>query len=338
MTDIPSAHPTERLTIAAFADAGAAIGLGHLRRTGVLAEALRARGHRVLLATPCPPPDAGGEADGLARRVTRAPGELPAADVTLVDSYRVTAAELAARRRASPRLAMLDDLADRRLDADLVINPNLQAPELDYRGLTDARLLTGLRYCPVAPAFAAARAAPRPGPRVLVAFGGTDDGRLALAAAQALREGSDWPLDLVVSPLCPLPAARRAALAALPGVTLHQGADMAALMARSSHYLGAAGTTVWEALSAGLTPVVAAIADNQRPGVAALAAAGVAAFDRFDPAALAAALATAAPPAPLLRELDGGGAARVACAIEALAAASPQPDTTAPSTAHEAER
>lgn len=308
---MPGSH-----TLVAFADAGAAVGLGHLRRTAVIAEALVAAGCRVLLGTPTP--EAVPHLDGLEVREAAALDALPPAPVSLVDSYRATQEKLALRRAGGGRLVMLDDLADRPLPADLVINPNIYGPALDYAALTSARVRSGLAWCPVAPGFAALRESRRAGPRALVAFGGTDVGTFAMPVARALRARCDWPLEVVLSPLSPLADPTRRDLANLGAVRVHHGADMAALMARCSHYVGASGSTVWEVLTAGLVPAVAAIADNQRPIVAALAAAGVAAVDGFDPEALAeAALHARAVPA-IAGQLDGRGAERIAAEILAM--------------------
>lgn len=305
-----------RPNLVAFADAGAAVGLGHLRRTAVIAEALVAAGCRVLFGTPTP--EAVPHLEGLEVREAAALDALPPAPVSLVDSYRIAASELAARRAAGDRVVMLDDLADRPLPADLVINPNIYGSAPDYAALTSARVLSGLAWCPVAPRFAALRDAPRGGQRALVAFGGTDSGALAVPVARALRARCDWPFEVVLSPLWPLRESMHAELAGLGAVRVHHGADMAALMARCSHYVGASGSTVWEVLTAGLVPAVAAIADNQRPTVAVLAAAGVAAVEDFDPEALAeAALAAREVPA-VARQLDGRGAARIAAEIRTL--------------------
>ncbi len=306
----------ETPSLVAFADAGAAVGLGHLRRTAVIAEALVAAGSRVLFGTPTP--EAVPRLAGLDVREAANLAVLPPAPVSLVDGYRIASSELSARRAGGGRLVMLDDLADRPLPADLVINPNIYGPALDYAALTSARVLSGLAWCPVAPRFAALRESRRGGPRALVAFGGTDAGAFAVPTARALRARCDWPLEVVLSPLSPLADSLRRDLANLGAVQAHHGADMAALMARCSHYVGASGSTVWEALTAGLVPAVAAIADNQRPIVAALAAAGVAAVDDFDPEALAAAALDARAVPAVARQLDGRGAERIAAEIMAL--------------------
>jgi spore coat polysaccharide biosynthesis predicted glycosyltransferase SpsG len=311
-------HPASR--IAAFADAGAEIGLGHLSRTSVVVRALAARGLPVVLATPAPTagPAALAEAAGVQVTAADSPAALPAAPLVLLDSYRLARGDMERLQGGGARVVLLDDLADRPIAADLVVNPNIYGPDLDYRPLTGARVLAGLAWCPVDPRFAAARAAVRDGARALVAFGGTDDGGHALPLARALRARCDWPLEVVISPLRPLAPGLAEQLAALGDATLHHGADMAALMARCTHYAGAAGSTVWEALTAGLVPAVTAIADNQRRIVAALAAAGVPALQEPDPVGLAAALIDAPPDPPLSQLLDGRGAERLAGEIAAL--------------------
>ena len=55
-------------------------------------------------------------------------------------------------------LAALDDTAERPLPVDVVINHNLYAPQLDYRAVSDAKVLAGPDYALVdARVMAAAR-------------------------------------------------------------------------------------------------------------------------------------------------------------------------------------
>ena len=87
------------MRIAIRTHAGAQVGYGHLRRCMTLADALRERGAEVAFV----------EDDGFE------------ADACVADSYELDAAWFAAMR-ARTTLMVIDDLADRVIDADLVTN------------------------------------------------------------------------------------------------------------------------------------------------------------------------------------------------------------------------
>lgn len=307
-----------------LADSGPDIGLGHLRRSMVLATAFAAAGARVRLLTP------DEEAQRMARQAVAdtAPWpedwrDLPAGDVIIVDSYRIAADSVRQWRPWFRLRVSIDDLADHVIDADIIINPNSYGDTLNYRDICHCTILAGPDYALVDPAFAELRRLRRSdGRRVLIAFGGTDDGTLGAAAAAALLRRSDVTIDLVASPLCPVGAAAQALARAESGrLRLHHGASMTDLMAKAVLYLGACGSTVWEASAAGLGLVVARTADNQALAQIDLARRGLAAFETFEAERMAEAAAVwlAAPtPNPLSTAIDGRGAARAVEAILAL--------------------
>ena len=260
-----------------FANCGAEVGLGHLRRSLVLASALHARGVACDFYTP-----EGAGADlammqGFATADWPVSGDLPAADLLIADSYDLPL-DLQQRWRGRYGLrVVIDDLADRAIDGDLVLNGNIFAETLSY----SCPSLLGPAYALIDPAFHAARRAASAVPkRVLIAFGGSDDGHIGQALALLLLQQSpEVRVDLVTSPL----HKDIAVLADMPSnrLTVHHGADMPALMAQACLYLGGAGTMVLEAMAAGRPMVVAALADNQHANVRALQEAGVPAFDRI---------------------------------------------------------
>jgi spore coat polysaccharide biosynthesis predicted glycosyltransferase SpsG len=302
-----------------LADCGPSIGLGHLRRSLVLARALARSGVLCEVATP-----SGSErdmilADGFTpSRWLAAVDASPAVDLVIFDSYRIGVETMRAWRvRAALRLA-IDDLADHPLDAELVLNQNLFAEELEYGDLPDRALLLGPGYALIDPAFHEAKR-PRSEPRALVSFGGSDDGSLALRAACALRAaGFEGPIELALSPLHQRPSSLWKAAHDMRGVTLHEGAAMPALMARASFYLGGAGTTVLETAAAGLPMLPIAIAANQQANIRALRQRGVWALPEFDDAAVidAARRLIAAPEKSVLPDtVPPGGPARAAARL-----------------------
>ena len=299
------------------ADAGAAKGMGHLRRCLVLADALAARGATCRFAVP--DVAARDEANSCGYGAIAWPDALDtleSADMLIGDGYELGLSETAGWRGRYGVRAMISDTAAVTVDADLLINPNIYGSDEDYSACRVGEFLLGKDYALVAPRFAALRGTRRPDipPRVLVSYGGTDDGSYGAAAAAAILSRTDAIVELVISPWID-PAHAVATLADHAGERLrvHFGADMVELMGRCSVLAGAASTIFLEALAAGLRVVVCGFADNHGANVRAIRALGLAAFDRFDADAIASAVSAtlAAPETGGPAIIDGHGADRV---------------------------
>lgn len=340
-------------------DASASIGGGHLRRCLTLAGALSAQGWRVafavrgetLSATPTELPDLLGwiVLNGSGRDE---PGQIAEAlgrqdvDLLVVDHYGLDQVFERSCRGFARRIAVIDDLADRSHDADLLLDQTFGRCESDYFELVPRRcaVLCGSRYALLRPAFAKIRAgalarrrAGGPVRRVLIAMGAADTADLSSAAISALprvseRLGPPLALDVVLGRGAPHLDAVRRRLSQLPAWSIHaeaSGNALARLMASADLAIGAAGTSSWERCCLGLPSVVIVAADNQAKIATELAAAGAcevvgaaaqediaAAIEtlcRDDGARLAMAEAAAA-------VCDGGGTARVVDAIEDMVA------------------
>ncbi len=90
------------------------------------------------------------------------------------------------------------------------------------------------------------------------------------------------------------------------------------LMAKSVLYVGACGSTIWEASAAGLGIIAAKTCDNQAVNYAALKQRGMSVFQNFDAASMAEAAVAwlaASQPNPLSGEIDGDGARRIALVL-----------------------
>jgi UDP-2,4-diacetamido-2,4,6-trideoxy-beta-L-altropyranose hydrolase len=336
-----SAHAVSPIRIALLPDSGPGVGLGHVSRCLALGRAAAALGARVRLVGG---PDACAAA--LARcaaletiAVATVNGEAALdrleeieTDVVVVDSYRVSASLLAALPSIATSVVAVDDLADRALPVDVIVNGGLAAEELPYRRAPGTRLLLGPRYALVDPHFAE-----HPAPRierrvrrVLVTLGGgrhMDDLRLALAALdETLPEVA---VDIAVGPGGSDAQLNRAAETSRHRVLIHENpAGLRELIASADLAISGAGMTLYE-LAAMATPTVAVcMADNQRPNVDAFDRAGaVLAGGRAGEADLRAslggALARLDADAELRRKMgergralvDGHGAVRVARAI-----------------------
>ena len=194
-------------------------------------------------------------------------------DWLLVDHYGLDRTWESRMRPHARKLMVIDDLADRRHDCDLLLDQNFHLNGASrYHGLispTCTRLL-GPQYALLRPEFGDARAKmkPRTGPvrRVLVSFGGNDPASITGRALEALSapEFGHLDVDVVVGITNPHRADIERQIAARPRTTLHVQVDnMAQLMARADLAVGAGGSTTWERLCLGLPSLVVTIAENQ---------------------------------------------------------------------------
>lgn len=204
-------------------------------------------------------------------------------DWLVVDHYGLDCVWQKAMRVHAKRLLVIDDLANRVHDCDLLLDQNLSlAPSNRYEALVPAgcRTLLGPKHVLLREEFTKARrtARERTGEvrRVFVFFGGGDATNETAKALEALR-GLDRPLriDVVLGATNPHKATIEKLVARMPATTLHVAVDhMAALMTEADLAIGAGGTTTWERSYLGLPTIVLTVADNQREGAHAVAEAG----------------------------------------------------------------
>ena len=360
------------MRVAFRTDASLDIGTGHVMRCLTLADALRAlgahccfvcrahpghlleviagRGHEThaLPAAEAEGFERGGEADPWTAHAEWLGSDMATdaeqtmavlndhlVDWLVVDHYAIEARWEQRLRKYCRRLLVIDDLADRLHDCDLLLDQNLGRRFSDYanRVAPGCKVLVGSMHALLRPEFEALRAsslARRDTPRLghlLVAMGGVDKGNATgrtLKALQTCAMPHDTRITVVLGPHAPWVDQVRQQAMSLPWacqvlVNVH---GMAALMADSDLAVGAAGTTAWERCCLGLPTLTVVLADNQRNGAAALQQAGavrlLAEGAEFG-ADLCAAIADCSQPDTLRRMqlacsliTDGAGAARVA--------------------------
>lgn len=326
--------------VTVLTEAGHGPGLGHVRRCIALGRAAVELGAdvRVLVAggVPLGPPLGPRlrlEACDWTTAVDAALGALhPAgADVVVVDSYAARATLLATLGRGGRCVVLIDDLADRPTPVDMVVNGGFHATHLTYHGRPDTVYLLGPRYALLDPAFAEPVPMRSMGPvrRVLITLGGDAPSELFEAAIDgALCAAPQAQLDVVVGPFTTWSAAERDRVAVRRGLS-----SLRPLMLEADLAVTAGGMTLYECLASGVPIVALAIADNQRPNIASLGAAGL----LIDGAASLESAIRRLVDDPALREamsrrgrevVDGGGARRVAREIERMVAARGGHETT----------
>lgn len=264
-------------------DAGAEVGGGHLMRALTLAEALVGAGYAATVQAPAwaRPLFDRFAAPGVG---FRSDGDGAGFSAVVFDHYGLGADQH--RALAAGALAVaVDDLADRPLGVDLLIDPGPDRTAADYAGRLPpgAELRLGPAFAPVRSAFAEARQAAlarrEQGPevaRILVSMGLTDLGGITARVADRLQPRlGEAVCDLVLGPDADSLAAMQRLAGRDPRFRVHVATDaMAQLMSGADLMIGAGGSSLWERCTLGLPGLVIVLADNQRPGAKALAARG----------------------------------------------------------------
>ena len=311
-------------TIVFRADASVQIGTGHIMRCLTLADALREKGHAChficrehlgnLIAairqrefhvhTLPITEDGGGVEEGSSEIAAAEPAHVHwlgaswEADARqsraiireldpawlVVDHYALDARWESAVRSGVLRLLVIDDLADRSHEADLLLDQNLGRESDDYSSLVPkgCRLLIGPRYALLRPEFARLREKSlrrRQSPclkRVLVTMGGVDKDNATGTVLNALRHcplPEDAEIEVVMGGNAPwLESVRRQAATMPRKTTIRVDVrDMAMRMLDADLAIGAAGSTSWERCCLGLPAVMVVLAENQRSIAEALA-------------------------------------------------------------------
>lgn len=204
-------------------------------------------------------------------------------DWLVVDHYAIDARWEGSLRGVANRLLVIDDLADRSHDADVLVDQNLYSnADSRYAGRVSAGclLLLGPKYALLRKEFIEMRRRirPRSGPvnRILVFFGGVDAGNLTGMALEVLADAPDLrgKVDVVIGSQHPNRCELESACADL-GFSLHvQTQRMAELMAAADLSVGASGSANWERCCLGLPAIVVVAADHQRAIADGLTAAG----------------------------------------------------------------
>ena len=282
-------------------DSSGEIGSGHLSRCINLAEELRSRGSDVTFV--CRDLDGAGissleeklfrtvllprstevilQSVDASEFIASFVGARP--DWVVLDNYSLSSEWETAVRPFVEKIAVIEDLADRHHDCDLLIDQNYsdrtvetfkpQVPET-------CKFLIGPKYAMLNSVFAKIRevsVAPRTElKRVLVFCGGSDPKNLTKTVLDALSgdEFSDLAVDVVIG-------AQNQNFK--PGSTNQYGSniqfhksgdDFAKIMSKSDLAIGAGGTTTWERMCLGLPSIIVSIAENQVPTCEKLAREG----------------------------------------------------------------
>jgi UDP-2,4-diacetamido-2,4,6-trideoxy-beta-L-altropyranose hydrolase len=192
----------------------------------------------------------------------------------IIDHYSLDCRWEAELRNDVAKIMVIDDLADRAHDCDLLLDQNLMGSmQARYAGKvpTGCVLLLGPMYALLQPLYAQLHEStvPRDGPirRILVFFGGVDSANLtSLSIRAVLRlDISDVEVDVIVGGGNGRVQEVGKLIEGHGNFHLHRSLpSLAPLMIKADLAIGAGGTTNWERLCLGLPAVVITLSDNQR--------------------------------------------------------------------------
>lgn len=197
-------------------------------------------------------------------------------DWIVVDHYALDASWEVMLRARCGGLMVIDDLADRRHECDLLLDQTFGRSISDYRPWVPhkCRLLCGSQYALLRPEFAQLRPYSllrRAEPelkQLLITMGGVDKNNATRAVLATLRSSALPPecgLTVVMGAVSPWLNDVQEQARTMPWKTdvLVGVADMGQLMSDSDLVIGAAGSTSWERCCLGVPTIMVVTAPNQ---------------------------------------------------------------------------
>lgn len=313
------------MNIAFRVDASIDMGSGHVMRCLTLADELKARGHechfisrrqpgdlieligekgyQVHVLQECDDTDLGDLAHshwlkgGQQKDFTDSKAVLKTLlpDWLVVDHYGIDAKWEQQARVYSKHIFVIDDLADREHDCNVLLDQNLGQTDEQYHHLTPpgTTLLTGTQYALLRPEFARYRAQSLNArhsntqiDHILVTLGGVDKDNVTAQVLSALEKSAlrdETRITVVLGKQAPWLSHVKTQVtqSRMKARVLSGVENMAELMSQADLAIGAAGSTSWERCTLGVPSISACQAENQSEILKALEKAGaIIAFPR----------------------------------------------------------
>jgi UDP-2,4-diacetamido-2,4,6-trideoxy-beta-L-altropyranose hydrolase len=193
-------------------------------------------------------------------------------DGIIIDNYDLDYQWESAIRQYTNKIIVIDDLANRKHDCDMLIDQNLY-PDMNirYRNLISQNCihLLGPKYALLRPEFREARKnlRVREGKinSILISFGSSDPTNETLKAIDALQQfQNSIKVDVVIGISNPHKKLIKETCSILPNVTYHYQTDkISELMINADISIGGGGTTTWERCCLGLPSIVTILSDDQ---------------------------------------------------------------------------
>jgi len=206
----------------------------------------------------------------LTKKVLKGQSNCP--DWLIIDHYEIDISWEHPLRKYAKRLMVIDDLANREHDCDLLLDQNYSNNEGRYNGLVPENCiqLLGTEYAILRPQFQKARGNPKKRDggvnRILVFMGGVDSKNITSEALRAIHMlgRSDIAIDVVIGNLNPYHDEIKILTSKIPNTSCHHNVEnMAELILTADLCIGAGGTTTWERCCVGLPTITIILAENQ---------------------------------------------------------------------------
>ncbi len=256
-------------------EASPTIGAGHAIRSCVVADALAEEGWVCKLVT--------NEASykfiaGLKRFERIEPEHFYNNPITcnllVIDNYELDHVYEKHFRTYAKKILVIDDLANRNHDCDIVLDQTYGREATDYKNLVpqQCKILAGSDYVllrkefiELRPKALEKRRQTTEVKRILISMGGSDQQNYTLKALEMVKEsGFKGAIDIVMGFTSINIEPVKNYVASLPNeCVIHVNANMSKLMYEADLAIGAAGTSVWERCCLGLPQCLTQIADNQ---------------------------------------------------------------------------
>jgi UDP-2,4-diacetamido-2,4,6-trideoxy-beta-L-altropyranose hydrolase len=194
-------------------------------------------------------------------------------DGLIIDHYDIDISWEYPLRKYAKNLMVIDDLANREHDCDLLLDQNYSNNEDRYNGLIPENCiqLLGPEYAILRPQFQKTRGNLRKRDSgvnsILVFMGGADSKNITSKALRAIHmlNRSDITIDVVIGNLNPYHDEIKILTSKIPNTICHHNVvDMAKLMSSADLCIGAGGTTTWERCCVGLPTITIILAENQK--------------------------------------------------------------------------
>ena len=207
-------------------------------------------------------------------------------DLLIIDHYGIDYRWHEILRPRVKKIFVIDDLADRQLDCDFLLNQNIGYDTSSYKGLvpSQCQLLIGVHFILLRPQFSqyrvktiGARLKVNEVKRILIFMGGYDPRGLVSQIVKALSQvqmRNQINFDLIVNETLPTLELLLEQIKAdgLPITLLTNVDNMAEVMSIADIAIGAGGSASWERCCLGLPTLLISIADNQQNNVRHLVA------------------------------------------------------------------
>jgi UDP-2,4-diacetamido-2,4,6-trideoxy-beta-L-altropyranose hydrolase len=194
-------------------------------------------------------------------------------DRLIIDHYDIDISYESSLRDHVKKIMVIDDLANREHDCDLLLDQNYSKIDNRYNSLVHENCiqLLGPEYAILRPQFQKARENLRKRDggvnRILVFMGGADSKNVTSKVLRAIHmlDRPDIAIDVVVGDLNQYHNEIKILTSKMPNTICHHNVeDMANLMLSADLSIGACGSATWERCCVGLPTIAIILAENQK--------------------------------------------------------------------------